>query len=70
MRERLEVHGWSRQKQANVDSTTINGGWVVGGGGEGGREGQTSQMERKQDETTHSREPRQKHLLEHLDMRG
>ena len=48
MRFFLEVHGCSRQKQANVDITASGKGGQTGG-----------RMEREQDETTHSREPRQ-----------
>lgn len=47
----LEVHGWSRQKQANVDITTI--------GREDGQVIWTGNKTRQTSKTTHSREPRQ-----------
>lgn len=47
----LEVHGWSSQKQANVDITTI--------GREDGQVIWTGNRTRQTSKTTHSREPRQ-----------
>lgn len=47
----LEVHGWSRQKQANVDITAI--------GREDRQVAWTRGKTRRTSKTTHSREPRQ-----------
>lgn len=72
------VKGGGGEEGGRMGGRVFGGAWLVKAKASqcwqhnhrwGGREDRQV-MEQKQDETTHSREPRQKHLLENLDMRG